>query len=316
MFFRNKKTNDQRRVRQPDLRGASSSTPVFSYHARVARTDKATARKASPVWLGGDRKADNPRPSPKRWRRRSLAVVATVLLLALAVTNLTVNTDPEVIVLADTGQRQLLLRSQETYHQAARAVLGSSVANTNKLTLNSAHVASELRKQFAELEDVSVTLPIIGRRPTIYIQPARPAILVRTPTGEVFVVDASGRALMSASQITKAEKLGLAVVEDQSGLAVTPGQNVLPSGSIDFITEVVGQLKAKNLKPAALTLPTAANELDLRLEGQPYTVKFNLRGNAREEAGAFLALKQYLERQGKTPGSYIDVRVANKAYYR
>lgn len=315
MLFRNKKTNEQKRTRQPDIKGVSSSTPVFSYHARSVRTDKTSVRKASFLGLGGD-KPDTPRPKPKRWRQRGIVVAATVLFLALAVLNLTINTDPEVVMLADTGQRQMLLRSEDAYHQAAQAILGSSVANTNKFTLDTTHIAEEMRKQFTELDDVTVTLPVIGRRPTVYIQPAQPALLVRTPRGEVFVVDTNGRALMSASQVAKAERLGLTVAEDQSGLTITPGQNVLPSGNVSFITEVVGQLKAKKLKIAALILPTAANELDLKLEGQPYTVKFNLRGDAREEAGAFLAVKQYLERQGKKPGSYIDVRVDNKAYYR
>jgi uncharacterized Ntn-hydrolase superfamily protein len=56
--------------------------------------------------------------------------------------------------------------------------------------------------------------------------------------------------------------------------------------------------------------------LHLRIEGKAYLVKFNLRGDAREEAGAFLAVKQHLERAGKTPEQYIDVRVDNKTYYR
>ena len=90
----------------------------------------------------------------------------------------------------------------------------------------------------------------------------------------------------------------------------------IDAGNIDFITEVVGQLSAKSLKVVSMVLPGGASELDIRVEGAPYTVKFNLRGDARAEAGAFLAVKQHLERENKTPGSYIDVRVPNKAYYR
>ncbi len=314
MFFRNKKTSDQRRIRQPSLGGGTSSKPVFSYHARSAQTDKSSGRKASFMWL-----ADKPakaRPKPKRWPRRASVVVGAVLLLALVAANLLVSRDPEIVTLADTGQRQVFLRSQDTYYQAARDILGSSLANSNKLTIDSTRIAKAMQDQFAELEDVSVTLPIVGRKPTIYIQPARPALLIKTPAGELFIVDTTGRALMSASQAPKLDKLGLGVVEDQSGLKIELGHGVLPSGNIDFITEVLGQLKAKSIKVTALILPKSANELDVKVEGQPYTVKFNLRGNAREEAGAFLAVKQYVERSGKVPGSYIDVRVPNKAYYR
>lgn len=296
------------------MTGGTASKPVFSYHARSAQTDKAAVRKASFLWHTD--KPAKPRPKPRGWLRRGPVVIALVAALALVVSNLMVSSDPEVVVLSGTGQRQVFLRSEETYYQAARAILGSSVANTNKLTIDSTGIAKTMQEQFAELEDVSVTLPVIGRRPTVYIQPARPALLIKTADGGLFIVDTAGRALMSASQVPKAEKLGLSVVEDQSGLKIVLGHSVLPSDDIDFITEVLGQLRAKNVKVSALILPQAASELDIRVEGQPYTVKFSLRGNAREEAGAFLAVKQYLERSGKVPSSYIDVRVDNKAYYR
>jgi hypothetical protein len=52
------------------------------------------------------------------------------------------------------------------------------------------------------------------------------------------------------------------------------------------------------------------------MNGVGYFVKFNLHGNAREEAGAFLAVKEYLESSHKTPGEYVDVRVENRAYYK
>jgi hypothetical protein len=121
---------------------------------------------------------------------------------------------------------------------------------------------------------------------------------------------------MDAAKVAASVKEKLVVVQDQSALAVTAGASALPSDDIGFITEVIGQLAAKNLHVSSLVLPGGVRELDVRIEGAPYTVKFNLRGDARVEAGAFMAVKQQLERENKTPGSYIDVRVDNKAYYR
>jgi hypothetical protein len=219
-------------------------------------------------------------------------------------------------VSADTAGRQALLRSEETYYQAARSVLGDSFSNTTKLSIDTKRVALALKQQFPELELVSLTLPILGHQPVIYLQPAQPALLLKPATGGAFVLDVSGRVLADVSRLPRLEKLGLAVVEDQSGLSAELGQTALPSDNVSFITEVIGQLKAKQLVVVSLVLPPGASELDLKLKGKPYFVKFNLRGDARAEAGAFLAVKKHLERQRKTPGSYIDVRVENKAYYR
>lgn len=316
MFFRNKNNSQPRRSRKPEV-GGTAATPVFSYHASSARTDKSSSRKTASGLLWATNKPPGPRPRPQQHRSRKGAVVALLLIAAvLFISNLILSRDPEVIALAGTDGRRLFLRSQDSYYQAARQILNSSPANTNKLTINSGRIAKEMQERFPELEVVSVTLPIVGRKPSIYIQPARPALLLRVSDGGLYIVDTVGRALISASQVSKADKLGLPLVDDQSGLLPELGKNVLPSDSIAFITEVVGQLKAKNIKVTSVSLPKATNELDIRVEGKPYAVKFNLRGDARAEVGAFLAVKQHLERENKTPSSYIDVRVDNKAYYK
>lgn len=289
--------------------------PVFSYHARSARTDP-NAKRSKLLWVNAADKPVSPRKPAKSRSRRVFVVVGSILLVALLLNGLFLSRDPLVVPVADAGGRQALLRAQSTYQQAAQAIFGSSLANTNKLTVNTARVAEELTRQFPELEQVSVTLPLFGRQPVVYVQPAKPVLLFRASNGGVFVLDKNGRAVMDASLAKGLDKLGLPVVEDRSGLPVTAGSSALPSGNIAFITEVVGQLKAKKLKISSLTLPAGTSQLDVRIEGVRYYVKFNLRGDARAEAGAFLAVKKHLERSRKTPNSYVDVRVENKAYYR
>lgn len=314
MFFR-KKADQPRRMRPFKTEGLSAQ-PVFSYHARSARTEPG-AKRSKLLWVNAAEKPASPRKPASSRSKRVVVVAGVILAVALVLNGLFLSRNPLVMPLAEAADgRQALLRSQSTYQQAAQAIFGSSLANTNKLTVDTARVAEEMRRQFPELEQVSVALPLFGRQPVIYIQPAKPVLLFRASNGGVFVLDSQGRAVMDASQVRRPDKLGLPVIEDQSGLPVTAGSTALPSSNIAFITEVVGQLKAKRLKPTSLTLPAGASQLDVRLEGIRYYVKFNLRGDARVEAGAFLAVKKHLERTKKTPGSYIDVRVENRAYYR
>jgi len=249
------------------------------------------------------------------WLKRGPAVVGSVILGLFAVFNLLLSSHPKVVPLTATPGA-IFLRNSQAYAAAADEALASSVLNRTKVTINTEHLTQALQSKFPELAHVTVSVPFIGSQPTVYIQPATPALLLSTTDGQLLVVDRSGRALLAAAQVPHIDKLGLPVVADRSGLSVQAGGFVLPSTSVSFITEVARQLKAKGLSITALDLPAGTSELDLKVSGVSYLVKYNLRGNARVEVGAFLAVKQQLEREHKTPGSYIDVRVEDRAYYR
>jgi hypothetical protein len=90
----------------------------------------------------------------------------------------------------------------------------------------------------------------------------------------------------------------------------------LSPDEVQFITGVLAQLQAKQLAITAVTLPPIAHELHVRIQGQPYYVKFNIQSDARIAAGTFLATKSYLEQGRITPAEYVDVRVEERAYYK
>lgn len=319
MWFKKKNTGGEytgRRVRRP-LAGLGSK-PFFSYSAQSAPRPE-PVRSPSVTRLFRPEITDKPpaRRTSRPWPRRVLKVVILALVAVLLLGNLVLTRNPEIVVHELAGGQQLLLRSRAAYQNAARDILAGSLANTNKITINTAKIAQELQRTFPELAHVSVVLPIIGNQPVVHIQTARPAlILTSSRVGGVFLIDTSGRAIMEAAKVAAHVKEKLPVVQDQSDLSISVGDSALPSSSIDFITEVIGQLLAKGITVTSMVLPPGGSELHVWIDGAPYFVKFNLRGDARVGAGAFLAVKQHLEREGKTPSSYIDVRVENKAYYR
>jgi hypothetical protein len=228
--------------------------------------------------------------------------------------NLLLNTQPKVELVGDSSQ-QVFLREHETYRRAAAAEFASSMFNRNKLTISVADIEERLRSQFPELAAVSVSLPLLGSEPVVYMQPSR-AALILVNNGGTFVLDENGQAFIAGNQATLAQKFKLPVVRDLSGLEVQTEQTALPQRDVAFITEVAGQLRAKKIEVANITLPAGTSELEIQPKDVPYIVKFNLHGNAREEAGTFLATKNYLEGQRITPGEYIDARVAGRVYFK
>lgn len=306
-MFKKKSTQPaprQARTPQPNRR---SNGPVFSYHAnRTVRMGSTVRDMEEPV--------RQEMPRPKRfaiWLKRLPTLVGLLIILVLTAAMLQLSGNAKVKVV---GDNQTFLRDVKVYEQAASKAF-TSVLNSNKLTVNANKVSTDLQTQFPELKVVSVSLPVVGSQPVVYIQPAQPKLIL-VAKGGMYLLDSDGRAMITANQVTDLGKLKIPVVNDQSGLSIELGKVALPKDTVTFISEVTGQMKAKGVVVTSLDLPAGTNELHMRLNGVGYFVKFNLHGNAREEAGAFLAVKEYLESAHKTPGEYVDVRVENRAYYK
>jgi hypothetical protein len=304
----------QRPVSSPERRNAA----VFSYHA---------ARSARPVERGAVRDtraqaqlenrgaAAERRGSHTGGLRRSATVIAVVLLGVLLLSSLFLGAKPKIAFEGGT-KGQIFLRETAAYQEAATTILRSSLLNRTKPTINTAEVADQLQRQFPELQQVAISLPVIGYQPVVHVQAAQPALIMNTTGGQSYILATDGRALLTPTQVPNIANLDLPVVTDQSGLPIHAGAVALPGSTVSYVTEVAGQLKAAHLGIASLTLPKATSEMDVRLEGVAYSVKFNLMGQARVEAGAFLATKAQLERQHINPASYVDVRVDGRAYFK
>ncbi len=313
-MFKKKQTTTPGRLR-PSVTPNHRPASVFSYHANRsvgAGTDATRhANEATPGGAVADRKANT--------SRRAQGVVRVLVLLGvltLVVLNIIVVPAPQVRIATTTAPDRLFLHPEETYQGAAADILQSSPLNRTKLTIRPKDVAKQLSTQFPELAGVVVSLPFIGQQPTVHIEPAIPALLFAAVDNQVYILDVNGKALASLAQAPSVAKLNLPTVTDQSSLPVRVGTVALPSTNVAFITEVVGQLKAKQLSARSLVLPQGTSELRVQVSGALYAVKFNLHGNARAEVGAYLAVKQQLDKEKKTPAEYIDVRVENRAYYK
>lgn len=310
-MFKKKPAPEPSRPRQRITEQAPRNAAVFSYHAN--RSAALEARERTTLAEQEQPRRSKPRLGWGKIQRKHVLSVLVILILFLLSVGL--SSSPKIVIIGDASNK-FALQDTAVYQQAAHRLLGSSMANNNKLTINTDAVATQLKQQFPEIHAVSISLPFIGRQPTIYIQPATPQLVLATPSGQ-FIIDSAGRALATADAGTQLpDKRPVPIVTDQSGLTFKKGDIALSSESVAFMTEIAGQLDAKQIKTETWTLPRAASELDVKVSGAPYFIKFNLQGTAKEQVGAFLAARQYLGGQGTTPGEYIDARVPGRVYYK
>ena len=251
------------------------------------------------------------------WRYGIRRIGAFILIVAIAVSvvnMLSVSPHAKIEPLTSSVASSAFLRNTADYQTAADKLLGASLLNRNKITIDTTKIAQELTQQFPELSGVSITLPLFAHRPIVYVEPAHAALVVAADNG-AFVVDNNGKALMPGANLPTAHNLPQVV--DQSGLTVQVNHQVLTSDDVAFIETVIAELSARHVAISSMTLPAASRELDVYISGQRYFVKFNLQNNdARQQAGTYLATAAELQREHATPAHYIDVRVDGRAYYQ
>ena len=103
----------------------------------------------------------------------------------------------EVRLLA-SAQNRPLLRNQATYQAAADQLLRSSIWNRNKITVDTAGLGRQLTNRFPELASASVSWPLFGHRPTVYLQPIQPGLILAASNG-AFMLDTTGKAVLGAA---------------------------------------------------------------------------------------------------------------------
>jgi len=298
------------RQRHASRHEEKSTTPSMSYYSRRAPENANTGRTK----LFSKQRPDV-NSLVKFWGQRLGLLVLVVALIASAVSIISLSNNAKVLSV-DGEDKAFFLHDQAEYQSTASQLLASSIWNRNKITVDTNKVESELKRQFPELSTVSVTLPLLGHRPIVYIQAAQPAIIL-TAGNYSFVLDGNGRALLRSGSVSFFSSLGLPVVLDQSGLDPKVGRVALAGSSVEFIQTVVAQLKEKKQSVATVKLPAGTSQLDVQVRGQSYYIKFNLQSNdARRQVGTYLATQDWLASKNQTPSQYIDVRVEGRSYFK
>jgi hypothetical protein len=307
-----KPSSGQQAGRQRPAVSDQSRPQAFSYYSQRSGSARSTGRTApEDVWA-----AESDRPATTlSLSKRLYTACAAVVLLVIAVFGLYLGSEPKIVLLNTAGSAYFL-QDEQTYRQTAARTLAGSLFNKNKLTVDTRRVSDDLKHGYPEIRSVTVALPTFGHQPVVYISPYRPSFILTTTASTAYLLDENGRALISTSQIPDTGKLGVPTLQDASGHKVTLDTQVVSSATIRFTETVIAILTAANIPHGTLTLPAAASELDVAIAGKPYKVKFNLQGDPRQQAGAFIATKKRLEKDRISPGQYIDVRVPERAYYK
>jgi hypothetical protein len=321
MIFRRKKTPSRQHNRRSRSRQALDRGARFDRSQSYAYRSVRAERQDKP-----ERTAEQNQPRRRKKGRLELLLrshaaffVGLSLVIIIAIFMLSLGTAPKIVPLMSSSNAPFL-RPTSVYQQAATKLFRQRLANRNKLTVNTEYVANKLQKEFPELTHVSVKIPVFGSRPIVYLQVARPALILKAKDG-TFVIGEAGLALVKASHSTNLAAFHAPRVTDKSGLKIKLNQPALPSSYARFIRSVYQELHRSNVTVGHMVLAKDGYELNVYPKSTSYFVKFNLHKSsqpnaARAQAGTYLALRHRLAKQGEAPSHYVDVRIPGRVYYK
>ena len=246
-------------------------------------------------------------------RKLPLKVIALIILVIIGYLSI-LSTTPKLVSVNGTSDFSFY-RNKADYQKSAERILGGSIFNRDRITIDTVNIENEIMAEFPELGQVSVSLPVFGRHPVISIVAKQPAMALTSQQG-VFVLDANGVAMVRASNARGFDNIKLPIVNDESSLNIEVGKGVLTSQQVEYISVLVQQLNLNKKQVSTVTLPPVINQVQIKLKGFSYFIKFDMQNDPRTSAGAFLALSKRLAKDGATPAEYVDVRIEDRAFYR
>lgn len=318
MFKRSKPKQPATPQRVP---ARSTAAPLrrssFSYHRASHDASSKTGQAPEKTKKRSTLRNGNAKQSHRQvWWKHIPTFLALGVILFCVVYETVLSTNPKVIIVSSNSSGTKLNLSASTYKNAAQKLFKGSISNHDKLTIDTNSIAGSMQKHFPELANVSITLPVLGHRPIVYLEPLQPVLVLQNQIDGNTLIGSNGVAMERLSSPSAAGQLP--AVTDQANVPVSLGKIAMTQSDVSFVQLVASQMQAAHITIQSMDLPPASRELDVHLAGLPYYVKFNLNdsGNAKQQVGTFLATKQYLSSQGVTPSQYIDARVPGRVYYK
>lgn len=296
--------------RRANSRSSADSGRIFSYYSsRPAQSQK------EPMRPRNDKFDQEVQSTNNRQFRYIPSLIALVLILSSIVyASLLDTSNPEITPLSETSVN--LLQNTDKYKDSIAGVFGENFLNKSKLTINTRAVEDKIKATHPEIEEVSINVPLLGRRPVVQISPATPKLLLSSGAS-TYVVNDRGRVLMNAEESPEDINKDLVIIKDFVIGEVKPGDIILPESTIEFIDQVKYQFESSGKAIEYITLPAVANELHVKPMDSNYIVKFNLQSDPREQSGVYFALYDRLAKEALVqPKEYVDVRVESRAYYK
>lgn len=191
---------------------------------------------------------------------------------------------------------------------AARKLVAARWRQQNVLTLDASALEDELLKSDPMLKSVEIRRQWPNG---IKVSASLKQPSLGWVTGNAaYLLDRDGSAIGTLPQGSN-----LPVVVDGSNLPVKLGEKVTSSRFVGFMVELAPELQKLGLAPASYEVKETTLDLYVTT-AKKYKLVLDTSRPVGEQLSDLKTLVGFLNKQGKTPAEYIDLRIAGKAYYK
>ncbi|HOR23374.1 MAG TPA: hypothetical protein PLF57_01670 [Candidatus Saccharibacteria bacterium] len=301
MIFRSSKKN-KGEIRRTSLVNKKSNQRVFSYYtasrSKINQYDRQSSVRQGMSIADGSNNT----------KHKIFTIFVVSIIIITCAYSLSLSLKPQISI------RGSELRSITEYQELAAKIIDQDYRNRVKFLFQKEKINKELYKTFPEAMSVSAGVTLLGRRPVIKITTAQPMALFFQESEESFLLSDRGKLLMPIEKSIFNWK-SLPIIKNQTGVQGQQGMQFISPDEAKNVNDLILQLKQDNSQ-YTLTLNRQPQEINLYETGKAYYVKFLTSGDMLGQYGAMRATQSKLQKMNVTPSEYIDVRLADKVYYK
>lgn len=247
----------------------------------------------------------------EQFRSSWFTILAVVVLCIVAGYLASLSSDPYVTV---SGTQY---RTPKEYQAIIGGIfVDSDIRNKTKPLLRVNELEAAISSAIPEAKSVSVSSSFLGHRPEVKIITDEPLAIFSQPNDKDYLLSMRGRLLLPTGEATNYTSSALPIIQNQTGVIAKAGEQFMRPDETTALIRLLAQFKADTSTPI-FTLNTTPHELVAQEAGRGgYYIKFLLSETIVTQYGALRATEQKLKELSQSPSEYIDVRLADKAYYK
>ncbi len=127
-----------------------------------------------------------------------------------------------------------------------------------------------------------------------------------------FLIDTEGFAYEQVDVLPQ----GIPVVTDVSGIKVVEGDQVVSLDTLSFLRDLYDRSTDSQIPVSGFILDDTTRDIEATLEGYVFRVKFTTNRTPVDQVQDLKPVLRLLEGEDRLPDAYIDVRVADKVFYK